>query len=151
MKITYWVLITVFFISKTNAVDKEVNKPTIHSILPRFRFVQRLSYDASVVRQIEEIVRTYSVTIFSKSYCSYSKQAKDILFKYNLRNVGVFELDQQRLDATVYQDALERLTGARTVPRVFIGGKFVGGADQISALHQSGSLWKLLKDAGAIF
>jgi glutaredoxin len=32
------------------------------------------------------------------------------------------------------QDALAQVTGARTVPRVFIGTKFVGGGDDTTRL-----------------
>ena len=43
-----------------------------------------------------------------------------------------------------YQDALQELTGRRTVPNTFINGKSVGGCDDIIALHSSGQLAKLL-------
>ena len=43
-----------------------------------------------------------------------------------------------------YQDALQELTGRRTVPNIFINGKSVGGCDDIIALHSSGQLAKLL-------
>lgn len=38
------------------------------------------------------------------------------------------------------QDYLQQLTGGRTVPRVFIDKKFVGGSDDIHALHEEGKL-----------
>ena len=41
------------------------------------------------------------------------------------------------------------LTGGRTVPRVFIDGKFTGGSDDIAALDRSGELARmLLKNKG---
>ena len=43
-----------------------------------------------------------------------------------------------------YQDALQELTGRRTVPNIFISGKSVGGCDDIIALHSSGQLARLL-------
>lgn len=45
------------------------------------------------------------------------------------------------------QEALERRTGARTVPRVFIGGKFVGGCDDVVDLANRIPLQKLIEQA----
>jgi len=39
---------------------------------------------------------------------------------------------------------------AYQVPRVFIGGKFVGGGDDVVALHSNGKLKTILEEAGAI-
>jgi len=36
------------------------------------------------------------------------------------------------------------------VPRVFIGGDFVGGGDDVVALYEKGELAGLLKNAGAL-
>ena len=38
-------------------------------------------------------------------------------------------------------------TGATSVPRVFIGGKFVGGGDDTAALARSGELKRLIDAA----
>ncbi len=48
------------------------------------------------------------------------------------------------------QDALLDITGGRSVPRVFIGGKFLGGGDDTAAAAANGTLEKLLKEAGAL-
>ena len=42
------------------------------------------------------------------------------------------------------------LTGGKTVPRVFVGGKFIGGGTETATMHQSGALKGLLQKAGAI-
>merc|ERR1719188_673506 len=42
------------------------------------------------------------------------------------------------------------LTGGRSVPRVFIEGKFIGGADDTIAKKASGELLTLLEGAGAL-
>jgi glutaredoxin-related protein len=36
------------------------------------------------------------------------------------------------------------------VPRVFIGGKFIGGGNETAELHRNKQLAKMLKDVGAI-
>ncbi|CAI0456174.1 unnamed protein product [Linum tenue] len=55
-----------------------------------------------------------------------------------------------RCDGAEIQAALAQLTGQRTVPNVFIGGKHIGGCDDTMALNKSGKLVPLLTEAGAI-
>ena len=46
------------------------------------------------------------------------------------------------------QDALQEVTGGRSVPRVFIGGKFFGGGDDTAAAASNGELVQLLTAQG---
>jgi glutaredoxin 3 len=109
------------------------------------------SSDVSVSDHIQELIKKYPVMVFSKSYCPYSKKAKNILSKYKLgNNYHVLELDQLPSKADEYQDVLGKLTGASTVPRVFIDGKCIGGGDDTSALEKKGDLERLLREAKAI-
>ncbi|KJZ77251.1 hypothetical protein HIM_03572 [Hirsutella minnesotensis 3608] len=74
-----------------------------------------------------------------------TKQALDGLkAEYTL-----LELDQET-DGSAMQDALEEITGQRTVPNVFIAKKHIGGNSDIQALHKSGELKSKLQAAGAI-
>jgi glutaredoxin 3 len=61
--------------------------------------------------------------------------------------VTVLELDG-REDMGQLQDELQRITGARTVPRIFIDGVFVGGASDVAELDASGELAKMLQAKG---
>lgn len=45
---------------------------------------------------------------------------------------------------SVIQDIMLEMTGARSVPRVFIDGKCIGGGNDTSALYKSGELQKLV-------
>ena len=60
----------------------------------------------------------------------------------------IVELNQ-RPDMSDLQDRLKEMTGARSVPRVFVGGKSVGGCDDTVAAHSSGALKAQLTEAGA--
>lgn len=42
------------------------------------------------------------------------------------------------------------ITGGRSVPRVFIGGQFIGGGDDTARKASNGELEQLLKGVGAI-
>ncbi|KYK69259.1 putative glutaredoxin, partial [Toxoplasma gondii TgCatPRC2] len=56
-----------------------------------------------------------------------------------------------RMDYTPQiQDILEEMTGARTVPRVFIDGIFFGGCSDLEEAEASGKLKEILSAAGAI-
>ena len=45
---------------------------------------------------------------------------------------------------------MKQLTGGRSVPRVFIGGKCIGGGDETMSAHKSGKMQKMLQEAGAL-
>lgn len=54
----------------------------------------------------------------------------------------VVELDN-REDGQDIQDVLHEITGARTVPRVFLNGECLGGGTDVKKLYDSGELIKL--------
>lgn len=53
-------------------------------------------------------------------------------------------------DCDAIQDYLSEKTGARTVPRVFIKGKCIGGGSETRTLKDQGKLVPMLKEAGAL-
>ncbi len=53
-------------------------------------------------------------------------------------------------DGNEYQKVLGKITDAKTVPRVFIAGKCIGGGDDTERLDKKGDLEKQLKTANAI-
>lgn len=56
----------------------------------------------------------------------------------------VIELDEHN-DGRRLQEALAQMTGARTVPRVFINGNCIGGGSDTKQLHQQGKLLPLIE------
>ena len=61
-----------------------------------------------------------------------------------------FELDSAKsLDwGNKMQDVLERMTGQRSVPSVFIGQRFLGGFDEFMLAKRNGKLNHMLAQAG---
>jgi glutaredoxin 3 len=57
---------------------------------------------------------------------------------------------EKRPDCSEIQAYLRELTGASSVPRVFIGGKCIGGGDDTEALDKTGQLQPLLQQSGAV-
>ncbi|ODQ50854.1 glutaredoxin Grx1 [Saitoella complicata NRRL Y-17804] len=98
---------------------------------------------------VEKLVKENAVVVFSKSYCPFCTKAKNLLVnKYAV--FRAIELDL-RDDGAAIQDYLKEKTNQSTVPNVFIGGKQVGGSSDLDKLEQSGSLSKLLRQAGSAF
>ncbi len=54
------------------------------------------------------------------------------------------ELDQHP-KGSQYQQALQAITGQRTVPNVFINGQHIGGSDNLHRAYSDGTLNNLLK------
>lgn len=88
------------------------------------------------------------LTVFSKSYCPYSKSAKELLDTLKT-NYTVYEVDL-RPDAHELQPLLAELTGHRTFPTILAKDKLVGGNDDLHALHDKQELEQLLKSVGAL-
>ncbi|XP_074007573.1 glutaredoxin 2 isoform X1 [Numenius arquata] len=116
-------------------------------LVGRFRMGNRvptsvgLSNDAAV-NQIQEIISDNCVVIFSKTTCYYCKMAKKLFDDMNVNYMAV-ELDMNT-NGSQFQDILHQMTGARTLPRVFVNGTFVGGATDTKKLHEEGKLLPLV-------
>ncbi|XP_037353096.1 glutaredoxin 2 isoform X1 [Talpa occidentalis] len=94
------------------------------------------------VNQIQETISENCVVIFSKTSCSYCTMAKKLFHDMNV-NYKVVELDMLEYGSQ-FQDALYKMTGERTVPRIFVNGTFIGGATDTHRLHKEGKLLPLV-------
>ncbi|RVE73645.1 hypothetical protein OJAV_G00033400 [Oryzias javanicus] len=95
------------------------------------------------VQFVQEVVAQNCVVIFSKTSCPYCKMAKNVFNEIGAA-YKVIELDQHN-DGRRLQEALAQMTGARTVPRVFINGNCIGGGSDTKQLHQQGKLLPLIE------
>ncbi|HXV27836.1 MAG TPA: glutaredoxin 3, partial [bacterium] len=79
------------------------------------------------------------VTVYTTTYCPHCRRAKDFLKHKGIsyREVDITDDDKQRAE-------LEERTGWMTVPMIFIGDEFIGGADELHALDSSGQLTQKL-------
>ncbi|KAK9459245.1 thioredoxin-like protein [Lipomyces oligophaga] len=91
--------------------------------------------------EIRSMLLKSPVVIFSKSYCPHSKFVKTLLSdRYKMDPPPLIkELDHDS-HGQALQDALETITGRRTVPNVFVGGKSLGGGDEMRLLHGQNNL-----------
>jgi len=98
---------------------------------------------SSLEEQVKETVAASKVVVYSKSWCPFCQKTKGLLDSMDILYTAV-ELDE--LDnGDALQTTLLDLTGQRTVPNVFIGGKHLGGNDDTQRAAKSGALQELLK------
>ncbi|CAM9520010.1 unnamed protein product [Scytosiphon promiscuus] len=97
---------------------------------------------------VKEMVGKHGVVVYSKSYCPYCTKAKKALNEIGAK-YELIELDQVENGSAV-QDALQSITGQRSVPNVFIGGTSIGGGDDTVKLKKSGELLTKVTAAGAV-
>ncbi|ESU07487.1 hypothetical protein FGSG_02097 [Fusarium graminearum PH-1] len=98
--------------------------------------------------KVQQLIDNNSVVVFSKSYCPYCKQTKKTLDDLNTE-YELLELDEVA-DGSALQDALEKISGQRTVPNVYIKQQHIGGNSDLQSLNSGGKLKNLLKEANAL-
>ncbi|XP_028804127.1 monothiol glutaredoxin-S6-like [Neltuma alba] len=102
-----------------------------------------------------DVVRTLivdkPVVIFSKSSCCMSHTVKALICNFGA-NPTVIEVDKlPNGQQEQVETALLQLGCSPSVPAVFIGQQFIGGAAQVISLNVQNKLNQLLLKARAIF
>jgi monothiol glutaredoxin len=95
---------------------------------------------------IKETVTTHPVVLFMKGtaqfpQCGFSGRAIELLKSVGVENlvtVNVLEDDEVR-------QGIKDFSNWPTIPQLYIKGEFVGGADILNEMHQSGELEALIK------
>ena len=81
------------------------------------------------------------VEIYTTPICGYCRMAKRLL---ESKGVSYREFDVMA-EPSLRAEMTLRANGGRTVPQIFIGGRHVGGCDDLYALERSGKLDSLLR------
>jgi len=81
------------------------------------------------------------ITIYTKDYCPYCTKAKNLLKRKGHEQITEIDITH---DEKLQQEMIEKSGGRRSVPQIFIGGKHVGGCDDLYALDAAGKLNELL-------
>ncbi|KAG8370013.1 hypothetical protein BUALT_Bualt14G0073400 [Buddleja alternifolia] len=101
------------------------------------------------MEMVSKMVSEKPLVIFSETSCCISYTIKSLFNDFGV-NPTVYELDEIPRGRDIEQ-ALLRLGCNPSVPAVFIGGEFVGGANEIMSLHLKRSLKPMLKREGAMW
>jgi len=94
---------------------------------------------------VDQYIKQSKVIIFSKSFCPFCNQVKDLFKQLGINYVSL-ELDLIGNGGAV-QEALVARTGQKTVPNTFINGVHLGGASDTFAKHKAGELVPMLQVA----
>lgn len=80
------------------------------------------------------------VTVYSSPFCPFCTRAKKLLSD---KGVDFDEIDVFS-DMSRKNEMVDRASGKRTVPQIFVGEVHVGGCDELYALESQGRLDPLL-------
>jgi glutaredoxin 3 len=80
------------------------------------------------------------IVIYTKDYCPYCHAAKDLL---TAKGAAFTEIDLMKHPER-RAEMIDKAGGRSSVPQIFIGGRHVGGSDDIHALDDAGKLDALL-------
>lgn len=105
--------------------------------------------DKPVAEYIEATVKGAPVVLFMKGsplapQCGFSAGASGILAEYGVKLTHVDVLADPEV-----REGVKQYTSWPTIPQVFIGGEFVGGADILKQMHEAGDLKPMIEAAVA--
>lgn len=86
---------------------------------------------------------TQKVVVYTTLLCCFCHRAKALLRQ---KGVAFTEIDVG-MDSAKRDEMTKRANGRHTVPQIFIGGRHVGGCDDLHALEEEGKLDLLLDQA----
>lgn len=78
------------------------------------------------------------IKLYSTTYCSYCRAAKQLLAQKNLAFTEIDCTDDQATRLRLVEE-----TGRKTVPQLYIDGVPIGGFDDLNKLARSGELDKI--------
>jgi glutaredoxin 3 len=106
--------------------------------------IQNYKMSSSVIDKVNKIIRGNKVAVFAKTYCPHCNATRSALngagVKFHNEDLDLWD----SADMNAAQDHFAQTTGARSVPRVFIDGKCIGGnSDFQSQYVQTGKINQL--------
>ena len=101
--------------------------------------------DAQAV--IKETVTSNPVVLYMKGspkfpQCGFSNLATQILDACNAKYIAVDVLQDQAI-----REGIKQFANWPTIPQLYVKGEFIGGADIMRAMYESGELQTLLESA----
>jgi glutaredoxin 3 len=81
-----------------------------------------------------------AVTVYTGSFCGYCLQVTALLARRGIPYTEVSVEDESGL-----REKLLARSGRRTLPQVYVGERYIGGADELRALDASGELTQLMQ------
>lgn len=124
----------------TSRVSKSVGyKGTLERCLSTY------SHEDMSVQTGAQQPRDHAVAVVTTVGCPYCKKVKEALTR---SGIEYFEIDMT--DRGQVLGKCKELTGWGTVPQVFVGGSFVGGASETVELIEDGSFRTMVEETGGV-
>jgi monothiol glutaredoxin len=103
---------------------------------------------SNIHAQIDSEVKSNDVVLYMKGtvdmpMCGFSGRSVQIL-----KQIGVDFKDVNVLASDEIRQGIKDYTNWPTVPQLYVKGEFVGGADIMMEMYQSGELKQLMADKG---
>ncbi len=90
---------------------------------------------SAIIENINKIVSGNKVAVFAKSYCPHCAATRSSLtgagVKFHNEDIDLWDSK----DMNSAQDYFAQTTGARSVPRVYVDGKCIGGNSDFQAQY----------------
>ena len=81
------------------------------------------------------------VTVYTSSSCGYCMRALNLLQR---RGIEYTEISVE--DSPGLRDELVARSGRRSLPQIYLGERYLGGAEELAAMDRSGELDRLLAE-----
>jgi cysteine synthase A len=98
--------------------------------------------------------RAQPVVLFAFEWCEFCWSVRKLFKKCGIpyRSVDIDSVEYQKDDrGGKVRAAVAARSGSVTIPQIFVGGQFVGGASEVFDAFKAGQLQKLLADSGVAF
>lgn len=104
----------------------------------------KITVTSDHAKKIEQLIKDHPIYVFMKGTpdepsCRFSAQVKDIFGELKIPFKGYNILEDMEM-----RQAIKDYTGWPTIPQIFIKGNFIGGADILQELMDSGELKKMV-------
>lgn len=96
---------------------------------------------------IQRQIKDNTIIIFTKQKCTYCSMAKEVFAKLGV-SYELEMIDGEGKDTAKIQQLFAKITGSSTVPRVFVGGRCIGGGSETYSLYNEGKLLQMLQKLG---
>jgi len=108
---------------------------------------ENMKTEVQLQSEIKKTVESHPVVVYMKGtpgapQCGFSAATINALKSYNVPIHAVDVLADMEA-----REGVKRFTNWPTIPQVFIKGKFIGGCDIITEMHENGELEPLIKEA----
>lgn len=99
------------------------------------------------MQMLRKYIAPGKVFIFSKSYCPYCDQAKDLFKSLGVKFESV-EVDQSNGFPNSFIEFINQHANIKTYPKIYIGEECVGGFSDAKKLFDNMKLFEKLKAEG---